>query len=468
MKRFYILLPFLVSLGLFSFSASALYADDGVELGKKELDDLGKDLKAIFDAKMTSDRDADTKAQASFNKRMSEIAGKKGVADIMRFCDQIYRVKELTIDKKDKVFKSKAGKGFVEHVFTDYTDQDRNYKYYVSIPKAYKPMAEERFPVLIYLHSKSGGKNSRAILKSVKNELRTVFKDKALLEKTFVIVPIGPELGKKKRLVEAANDWEKLDPGLKTAFIAVRVVMEKIVYDRGKVLVSGFGRNGLTALRFATQYPSLFSGAFVVDAPLEPMYLENGGGMNFTFVSTSGNDKGPAEALAEKFTGEDGGPRVTVVEDDAPAGKIPALTETGNKALLDLLALPSRNTCPDKIVMKSIDLSYNSNGWLQIHVMNNTTSMKIGSEDVPSIEAGVDRDSNTFSITSERIGKFRIFLSDKLIDMDKKIVVNLNGEIRWEGTKERNPLLMVQMLFENWAGDYEVYTNYIDIESKDT
>jgi hypothetical protein len=98
--------------------------------------------------------------------------------------------------------------------------------------------------------------------------------------------------------------------------------------------------------------------------------------------------------------------------------------------------------------------------------MNNTASMKVGDEDVPFVEARVDRATNTFDIKTNRVGRIRIFLNDKLVDMDREIKVNLNGAERWKGTKERNGILMLRMLYENWAGDYEVYTNFIDIEDE--
>jgi len=470
MKRTPFTLFVLVVATAFLFSLSAVKADDGdFTFTRKELSDLSKDMKSVFDAMQSGDRAKEANASNSFIAKMKAISDRKKIKDLLKYPDEIYRIKELTIDTKDRIIKSKAGQGFQLNLYVDKTDQDRNYSYYISIPKGYKPTAEKRFPVLLYLHSPAKGRDKRSILKSVKNELEMVFYDKKFLEKGIIIAPVGPEGVYRKKLADAAEDWEDLDPGRKTAFIAVRVFLEKMVFDRGRVIVFGFGRNGLSAFHYATWYPSLFSGALAVDAPVEPLFMSNTIGMHFSYVSTAANKEENAKkaaAFAKQFSGGEG-LDVTFVADSGKADRKTLLTPKGMEALKAILDAPSRTTSPKKVVLKSIDLAYSANAWLQIQVMNNSDKMKVGDKDVPFVEATVDRESDTFNIKTNRVGKFRLYLNDKLVDMDRKITVIVNGKKRWEGTKERNPLLMLRMLFENWAGDYEVYTNYIDIELAD-
>jgi|GEM_PF-1973746 len=468
MKKLIVFTGFLAGLILF-LSANAI-AEDDLTLNDRELENLAKDMKALFDAKTLDDRSAEMEATLALTSSLDEVAAKKGIKNVLKYPDAIFRIKELTINTKHKsarVFKSKAGKGFQENYFEDPTDNDRNYKYFVSLPKGYKTGGGDRFPVLIYLHSETGG-GSR-VLKDVREELKLVFNDKELLEKTIILAPVGPVKGKRK-VIDAAEDWELLDPGRKTAFIGLRVLLEMMVFDRSRVFIMGMGPSGAVAYKFSTWYPSLFSGAVAVDAPVTSLFYENARDLHLVYISTPQNRKNHAEqaaAMAAKYPGDNGGTKAIFIDDAEDPGKRSRLATKSIAALNKLMDRAPKKTIPTSIMLRSIDLEFSANAWLKIDVMNNTASMKIGDEDLPYVDAKVDRESNSFNITSNRVGRFRLFLNDKLVDMDKKITVNLNGKKRWEGTKERNMLLMLNMLYENWAGDYEVYTNYIDIEEED-
>ncbi len=467
------LLPFV---GSFLLISPASFGEDDFSFEERDAKKLGGILKKIIDAKIIDDRTEEAKQLGDWTKILDGIKEKKNIKDLMKYPDQFYRIKEWAIDKTDKVIKSKAGKGFQESEFTDEAGGSQAYSYMISIPKGYKPDAEKRFPVLIYLHSKTKvkSKDKKRVLKEIRAELTGFFDEKnpackVIYENAIIIAPVGPLSGRKnKNVTDAAVDWDKLEWGRMSAFTAVRVFTEKMVFDRGRVFVIGKEKDGLSAFKYATWYPSLFAGAIAVDAPLSPLFTQNAGDMELVYISSEANDAEQAKAAAawaEGLTGNDGGPKATFVDG---GGKDAAnLSESGLAAIKSLLERPPKPTAPSKIVLKSISLEYSSSGWLQVLVMNNTNTMKDGDEDVPSATAEVDKASNTIDIKTNRVGSLRIFLNDKIVDMDRPIVINLNGKTRWEGTKERNLLSMLDMMFTNLAGNYDIYTNFIEIEEED-
>lgn len=474
MKRLAFFLLLLV--GTFLLVSPASFGEDDFSFEERDAKKLGGILKSIIDAKIIDDRTEENKQRGEFNKILDALKEKNNIKDLLKYSDQFYRLKEWAIDTTDKVIKSKAGKGFQESEFTDESGGSQAYSYMISIPKGYKPDVEERSPILIYLHSKTEVKSNdkKRVLKEIRAEVTSFFDDKnpvckEIYEKAIIIAPVGPLSGRKnKDVTDAAVDWEKLEWGRMSAFTAVRVFTEKMVFDRGRVFVLGKGKDGLAALKYATWYPSLFAGAVAIDSPLTPMFTENAGNSELVYISTAANDEAQAKAATEwaaAMTGSEGGPKATFV--DGGGENASSLGEKGLTAISDLIGRTPKTAAPSKIVLKSISLEYSSNGWLQVLVMNNTNTMKEGDEDVPSVVAEVDRASNTFDIKTNRVGSLRIFLNDNIVDMDRPIIVNLNGKTRWEGTKERNMVTMLDMMFSNLAGNYDIYTNFIEIEEED-
>jgi len=430
---------------------------------KSTLKNVSKDLQEIIAAFSEDNREDELKWKARLIKDLNKAAQKAKKDNLLKYPDAFYSAKALAIDLKDKGLK-RVGKGFVENEFIDAGDKDRKYTYFVSIPKGYKVNLEKCFPVILYLRDPTDVPD-RKLLTTVKAELEAVFADTEIMNNAIILCPVGPNGPRKKTYIDASGDWEKLDPGRKSAFICIRVFLERMVFDRGRVFVYGNGRNGLSALRFATWYPSFFAGAVAVDAPLEPMFTENAGDTQFVYISTSKNSAGnkkKAEEWAKGFQSSDH-VSVSCIDD---SGEPHAIADKGKEAIRTLINREPKKTSPERILLKALDLEFSSNSWLQIIDMNNSSTMKIGDEDVPYVDATVNKDTNSFIIKTNRVGQFTLYLNDKIIDMDKKITVMVNGKKRWEGTKERNLDLMLNMIYGNWAGDYEIYTNYIEVEDK--
>lgn len=446
--------------GLFILLSSPCAQAEDELLSKKEIEALSGTLKKVFDARTESNRSEERDASVELSEKIAEIEKDKGMEDILKFSDQWHRIREGTINTKNKAFKRK-GKGFSKGEFIDDTEVDqRPYVFYVSLPKDYDPEGSVRFPVILFLHPEIAGKKKAD--KETQKMLKTLFKDSELLSKYIVLAPVGPMVGskKKKSLVDSGKDWEAMEYGKKTAFIMCRVLMEQMVFDRSKVFLYGVGKSGLSCFRYATWHPSFFAGAIGRDATLADLAMENVKKIPFLYVSSSENTrKDKAAEWAGKYS-EGDIPQVTFVED---AGELFKPSEEAEAQIREWLDKVSKNTTPPEVYLKTVDLATASSSWLRIEELNASLDMGLDDPEYPWVTATVDKDSNTIMIESQNVQKVKIFLNDKIINMDEKITVLMNGENRFEGKKERNLDKMLDLVYYNIAGDFEIYTNYIDI-----
>ncbi|MBU0755501.1 MAG: hypothetical protein KJ645_10215 [Planctomycetes bacterium] len=446
--------------GLFFGLFSVAQAGEDLSLTKKELESLSKTMKTFIEAKIKYERGDEFEAKQALAQSIKDLESKYGVADLLKLSDLWYRIREGTIDSSDRIFK-KNGKGFQRGEFVDTTEMDqRKYIYYLSLPKEYDPEGDARFPVILFLHPEIPD-NKKADKETLKL-LETLYGDEDLLSRYIIIAPIGPEIveRKKKELKDAGKDWESLEYGRKTAFAAIRILMEQMVFDRSKVILDGAGTAGLSTYKYATWYPSFFAGAVGRDAVVESLAMENVKNIPFLYVSSAGN---PNKEAAVKWVGglkEASSIEVAFV-DDAGTAEEPSTDAVA--AIKEWMGKINKDTVPKEIYLKTSDLAVAGAHWLRIDNLNAGLNMKLDDPKYPWIKGTVDADSNSIVIESSNVLQARIFLSDKLVDLDKKVTVILNGNKRFEGKIERSLDKMLELIYYNPAGDFEIYCNSIEL-----
>jgi hypothetical protein len=221
--------------------------------------------------------------------------------------------------------------------------------------------------------------------------------------------------------------------------------------------------SALSAFKYATWYPSFFAGVIGRDAPMAPLAMENVKNIPFIYVSTAGNEN---KAAAQKWAGsyaEGDQAQVTMVED---AGSVLEPSAEAQASILEWLDSVSKDTAPKDIYLKTSALDKAGAYWLRIDDLNAGLNMKLDDPEYPFIKGGIDVESNTIALDSERVLKFKIFLNDKIVDMDKKVTVLLNGKNRFEGKIERSLDRMIDLMYYNSAGDFEIYCNFLEISEE--
>lgn len=198
-----------------------------------------------------------------------------------------------------------------------------------------------------------------------------------------------------------ANLWTETD-GLRSVLVTLRYVMETWAVDVDRVFIGGRARGGEVALAMANMFPARFAGVFAwaSDAgkgiPAENlMYVPiiiSGGGTNTTEFATRVKD-----AKLENLTVQG---------------------EAGQDEIFAWMAEKRRMNYPTKISVVQGEKFPNKAYWIQFAPV---------SDDVARVDAEINKETNTITITSKGIRDVSVFLSDELVDLSKPVTVIANG-----------------------------------------
>jgi hypothetical protein len=441
-------------------------SEDTYPVSDKAIEELSGLIKENFHARLGFDREEILDSLNAIEESVTEIEEDSGIDDLLRCTDLWYRIREGTVDGSASIFR-RTGYGFHEAEFTDDTEiPAKRYVYFISLPKEYEPDGEKRFPVILFLHPEITWRY-RKLEREVKDMLDTIYTDDVLLDNYIIIAPVGPLVEKRRKdeLKDAGKDWESLSPGRETAFIAVRLLLENMVFDRTKVFLHGIGKAGLAAYRYATWYPSFFAGVIGRDADLAPLAMENTKGIRFLYISSSENeDKRRAAAMKWIESGKDrdekAPAKLSLIEDTGT--KLEA-SEKSRKELYAWLEATQKDISPKEVYMKAADLAKSGSYWLRITQVDVGMDTKITDPDCAWIRGTLDAASNSVILKSTRVQGVMIFVNDKILDLDKRVSIIINGDQKFDDFIRRDLERMLDLMYYNTAGGYEIYCNFVEL-----
>jgi len=241
--------------------------------------------------------------------------------------------------------------------------------------------------------------------------------------------------------------------GNEVFFTAFRILFEQVRFDRGRVVLDGWGDASLDALRLVTNVPSFFAGLLLRGGPVasEEIAYANLHGIQTLYVrgESSPDD---LSALTEV---EAPGVEVEVIDAGGSALEPPEETRA---RLAEWLTACEKDLAPAEVRYHPAEVVYGSSHWLQAYVVNRRATAKPGDEDYPFMHATIDRDSNTIAIETVNVLELRAFLSDALVDMDRPVTITVNGEEAWRKVPQRSLRFLLENRYYNNSGDYGLYT----------
>ena len=95
--------------------------------------------------------------------------------------------------------------------------------------------------------------------------------------------------------------------------------------------------------------------------------------------------------------------------------------------------------------------------WVSIALAESLYS-GLQADEMPSVEAVVDRDANRITIKTKSVSGIWLYLNDALVDLDKEFTVVLNGTAITE-TRQRNRYDMTEWLFGRWDPSF-IWTSH--------
>ena len=429
----------------------------------KDLTKYSKDLNAYFEAMASDDLEGQDKSLEALEKEVKAQSKRAKVDDLLKFPADWDLALELA-KSEDRALKPHYGKGFFRHAYTYLGDPDPKKKdddvtvaLLLSIPSTYGK-DEELLPVVV-------GVKPRLELSGAELEAKTTEMANAmysdLLESAIVLVPLGEEkgAGRDRATTEPEGSWLASD-GLFDFSMSLNVLLEQLRFDRARVVLDGWGEAGLDALMLSTNLPSRFAGVInrSGDAGDERVIYDNLRGVPMLYLNGAG-DKRTVDLEALKARKSD----LSVIDE---GGSSLAPSETTRKAVATWIAERKRDLAPDVIEHRFGNVDFQFVDWIQASDARLRANARPADPDFPRIKAQVDRASNTIKIETVNVLELKLFLSDAIVDLDKKVVIEVNGKKLFDRTYRRDLRTMLENRFrdDGYSGIFTTDQLVTDLE----
>jgi len=353
------------------------------------------------------------------------------------------RIEEII--RKGGGFSPSADAGRVIRVDTKTDHKERPFFYHLYVPEGYDPGKVYR--LLICLHGTHGkGKDHiRWWLDAVKKE-----GDLFLLSPTTVGETWGgPRVGHSKVLTP------------------IREVSEKYNIDPNQIWLAGCSMGGGGAFCIGGYYPDRLSGILCrINAPrtyvnkdrtsYNPKFLENFRNVPVYWVAGE-TDKLVPIALVR--AGKDKLMRMKYdVEYVEKAGKGHEFFPEETPRMLDWIRKRKRDPYPTEVVFHTVEKHFLRAYWVEIRRYEKGPTLRIHHMSIDNklsekrveyfheikVRARLDKKRNRIDLNTERVKELKLYLSDRMLDLDKPVHIFANGERVWSKKVSRSLRLLLK------------------------
>lgn len=419
----------------------------------KDLEKFARDVSAYTEAQDASEVGTAYECVDKVREAADKLAKRLKQDTLLKFPGDWLEILERgKVEARD--LKAAAGKGFVRHV---YEWDGVRVVCMVNVPAAYGK-GDALCPAIMALKPMLGMSGE-----TLEKEA-ALLAGKAyagLLDTTLIVVPLGPEPSgeRKPQVREVEGSW-MTEEGVRTVFWGLRVLLERVQFDRTRLVLDGWKDAGLDAIQLASSFPSWFAGVINRSGAIgdDSVLWTNLGGCAVLYVDGGLEARG-ADMAALKASC-DGATELTVLADERSALD---LTEAGQQQLVEWVGARVRDLAPTRIRYALGDTRFQSVAWLTADNINKRVTAKPGDPDFPRLEAEVDRAANTIRIHTVNVTDLSVFLNDALVDLSKPVIIEVNGKQRIKELFQRDLLFLFENRYYNNSGDYGVYVGKASI-----
>jgi hypothetical protein len=255
----------------------------------------------------------------------------------------------------------------------------------------------------------------------------------AIRDNFLIASPIMPGNG---------GEWLDNQGGVKAVMLTLKQVRDNYAVDFDRIFIGGRGRGVETAHAIAARFPDQFAGVFGWAGDSHPAVEV----LNFRNIPCY-------------FAG--GGTNVSKFLEDANAAGIETVTVQQDGKAHDIgvwAAAQRRNPYPAQVNIVQKDQSPTNGYWVGIDKID---------ADVVTLEAKVDRATNTITLEGVGVDNATLFLNDALVDLSKAVTVIANGaETKFTETRKMSQSLDLVMQGRNDGGRYFVVTRVVPIPAR--
>lgn len=387
-------------------SAAPLSPAVEAELKDKDHKNLGKDLALYFEANAT--KKGLTDAIQGLEKSLGKIEKKLKGGDPLALTEDLGRSLWYA-QEYDKVKGLKKGK-----IQTYELDRPWDLEYSLHLPKKYNP--KQSYPLLLCIPPAGKKVSDHLVEDWIDAELR----DEALI--AIVSMPDDAEMWDQR------GSPDKPGGGGNVRIVYGDITL-KCAVDFDRVFLVGTGEGVATAVSIAAESPDWFAGVIGRSGDVAAdMRADNFANLPSLFISAG---KGATE-FSE---------RAKELEVSCTLK-----SEGGEKEILEWVRETSRQGNPQKVTFVTDSPYVNKAYWIEMP----------RAEGERRIEASVDRESNTITITGKGSESVTLLLNDLLVDLERPVKVVCNG-LEHVNEIPRNRKTMLDMMYKRRSDPGKVY-----------
>ncbi len=261
-------------------------------------------------------------------------------------------------------------------------------KFHIYLPKTYKDRPKslaDFYPAIVDL---------RPAGEAAESYFDKNWAGQKVLESTILILPSPPETG----------DWAT-DEGISNALQPLGdLSWNKVPIHQDAMFLCGSGKTAPATARIAARFAERFAGVVFRTGGSAEDYL----GANLGRISVLTAEDSPLTQASATFGGS------------VKKGQV------DGDALAEFVSTTRRNRYPESVSGVIPNLSWGDATWLKVRQIDVTDAEK--PSDYPTFRASLDRENNKIKIDSKGISKFYLRLNDEVVDLDKNVVVEINGQ----------------------------------------
>ena len=350
-------------------------------------------------------------ADATGSGSLSDSAAKK-----LDSCDSLSKKDFEKVEAKIAAWKDYKSQGQV-----DFTIQAAGMQTFIHLPTGYNP--KKSYPLIITLHGAGGnGQNLRDAWANTRADWG------AKVRAGYIVA--GPTW-------QPARWW--LWPQSNDIITLLREVKNTYNVDTNRVLLSGFSNGGHSTWSVGMKQPSLFAGlAPSAGGPVS----ESGQGLDMDMIASlvnlpvhwvhSADDRICPAATAQRVMArykELGYTNIIHKQFDS-GGHVAHAEYWGN--IFQWFGKLERNIFPKKVVFRTDHQELDTAYWLRLNSVS------------PRAKVTAEIKGSTVKLKVENAAKVTLFLSDRMLDLDKPVKIEVNGKQKFSGAVKRSARVAVE------------------------
>jgi fermentation-respiration switch protein FrsA (DUF1100 family) len=322
--------------------------------------------------------------------------------------------------------KAPSGLGRVEEksVSATHAGKPVEFKYGLILPNGFD--VKKKYPLIVALHDKGASKDDKITgvkyLQDVWMDTKTLPKEER--DKFIIIAPtMGPGAAGKEYRVEWGDILH-----IKSVYLPMLEMLEKYPVDNERIYLDGAGEGGEFALQLGLFKPHAWAAVAARSAlPRTLQLLQNGGSLPISVHLRTGTPVQTGQPR-QNFDHQVQTLGLPAELKEYPASDKPYrggfANDPLNEATAAIVAFFGQKTrvlYPKKLTFTTDTSIFKEAYWIRL------IKHESGDQHFAKISGSVDPGENLIDLTTEGIEEFKIYLSDRLLDLSRPVKVNVNG-----------------------------------------